>query len=117
MRPQAYKNYVTKIVTRKNSITGTAYSADPAIFAWELANEPRTSKGYEDGLGVPRGSLIKAWIAEMAAFIRSLDSHHMVNAALPIWKCSSSWTLHASSSSIACECMPVACLLRLCQPV
>ena len=99
---QAYKNYITKIVTRKNSITGVAYSADPAVFAWELANEPRTSQGYEDALGLPRGSLIRAWVGEMAAFIRSLDSHHMVGLVpcFPIRKrpWSTSWTAACPST-------------------
>lgn len=29
------------ILTRKNSITGIQYRDDPAIFGWELINEPR----------------------------------------------------------------------------
>ena len=28
-------------MTRKNSISGVKYSEEPAIFAWELMNEPR----------------------------------------------------------------------------
>jgi hypothetical protein len=35
-----YKNNVERIVTRVNSITGVAYRDDPAIFGWELINEP-----------------------------------------------------------------------------
>lgn len=29
------------IVTRKNSLSRVKYSDEPAIFAWELINEPR----------------------------------------------------------------------------
>ncbi|KAK6932822.1 Glycoside hydrolase, family 5 [Dillenia turbinata] len=36
-----YKAYVKAIVTRKNSLSGVKYSEEPAIFAWELMNEPR----------------------------------------------------------------------------
>ncbi|KMT04224.1 hypothetical protein BVRB_8g185180 [Beta vulgaris subsp. vulgaris] len=36
-----YKAYVKAIVTRKNSLTGVRYYEEPAIFAWELINEPR----------------------------------------------------------------------------
>lgn len=28
-------------MTRKNSLSGVKYSEEPAIFAWELINEPR----------------------------------------------------------------------------
>ena len=35
-----YQTNVRTIVTRVNSITGIKYSDDPAIFAWELINEP-----------------------------------------------------------------------------
>jgi hypothetical protein len=74
---QAYKNYVAVILNRINTITGVRYSADPTIFAWELANEPRTSKGYDALMGVPHGSVVKAWVSEMAAYFRSLDPNHM----------------------------------------
>ena len=78
MQAQAYKNYVAAILGRVNTITGVRYSQDPTIFSIELANEPACSTGYEDKLGVPRGSIVKAWVSEMAAFIRSLDASHMV---------------------------------------
>lgn len=78
MPDQAYKNYIHKIVTRVNTITGVAYINDPTVFAWELANEPHCNDGYEDKLGVPRGSIVRAWVAEMAAYVKSLDSNHMV---------------------------------------
>ena len=35
-----YLNNVEKIVTRTNALTGIAYKDDPAIFAWDLINEP-----------------------------------------------------------------------------
>lgn len=35
-----YTNNVKTIVTRRNSLTGIEYRDDPAIFGWELINEP-----------------------------------------------------------------------------
>ena len=78
MHMQAYKNYVKTILMRTNTYTGLPYSQDPAIFAWELANEPRTSNNYESSRGLKPGGIIKVWISEMAAFVRSLDQNHMV---------------------------------------
>lgn len=75
---QAYKNYVSKILMRKNTITGVNYREDPTIFALELANEPRCNDGYEASLSLKPGTIVRAWVAEMAAYIRSLDPNHMV---------------------------------------
>lgn len=66
-------------MTRKNTITGITYRDDPTIFALELANEPRCNDGYEVSVGLKPGTIIRAWVAEMAAYIRSLDPNHMVS--------------------------------------
>lgn len=58
----AYKNYVSFIVNR--------YKSSPAIFAWELCNEPRCN-------GCPT-SVITNWASEISAYIKSLDPTHMV---------------------------------------
>ena len=76
---QAYKGWVNHVITRKNSLTETTYSDDPTIFAWELANEPRC-KGTG---GVPTSpncttTTITNWVNMMSAYIKSLDSNHMI---------------------------------------
>ncbi|KAK5632647.1 hypothetical protein RRF57_008361 [Xylaria bambusicola] len=57
-----YKNYIKTVVSR--------YSSSPAVFAWELANEPRC-RGCAT-------SVITKWATEISAYIKSLDSKHMV---------------------------------------
>ena len=64
-----YRDYVRHVVSRVNSLTGIPYKDDPTIMMWELMNEPRT----EDQRA------LSAWIDEMAGFIKSLDSHHLVS--------------------------------------
>ena len=43
-----YKDYVTAIILRKNSLTGTVYRDDPTILAWDIANEP-SNPGDDSG--------------------------------------------------------------------
>ena len=68
---QAYRNYVEQIVNRRNTITGRLYRDDPAILAWELANEPRCENngGVETLLG---------WVDEMSGLIKGLDANHLI---------------------------------------
>ncbi|XP_039119967.1 mannan endo-1,4-beta-mannosidase 6-like [Dioscorea cayenensis subsp. rotundata] len=70
-----YKDYVKTIVTRKNTYSGVTYSDEPAIFAWELMNEPRCISNSS-------GPLLQAWITEMASYIKSLDSNHLVTVGI-----------------------------------
>jgi mannan endo-1,4-beta-mannosidase len=59
-----YRAHIAMLVNRVNPYTGRAYRDEPAVFSWELANEPR------------RYPL--TWIYETAAYIKSLDPNHMV---------------------------------------
>jgi mannan endo-1,4-beta-mannosidase len=68
-----YKQLVRTIVERKNPLTGTAYKDEPAIFAWELINE---------GDIVKPASLVQNWVAEMSAYVKTLDSRHLVSSGL-----------------------------------
>ncbi|HWQ87759.1 mannanase [Brevundimonas sp.] len=72
-----YHAWVRAVVTRTNTVTGVRYADDPAIMAWQLANEPR-----------PAGSEVRAaanlpafygWIAGTARLIKSLDPDHLVS--------------------------------------
>jgi mannan endo-1,4-beta-mannosidase len=57
-----YRKYVKTVVSR--------YLNSPAIFAWELANEPRCS-----GCNV---SVVTEWAKKSARYIKNLDPIHMV---------------------------------------
>jgi len=67
----AYQNWVRALLTRRNTRTGRIYADEPAIMAWELANEPRceVSGGRE---------LLLDWIGEMGRFVKTLDSNHLL---------------------------------------
>ncbi|KAJ4465451.1 glycoside hydrolase [Lentinula aciculospora] len=66
----AYKNYVKTFVTR--------YLNEPGILAWELANEPRCLGSTSASSGTCTIATISTWAEEMSAFIKSIDSNHLV---------------------------------------
>jgi len=66
-----YMEYVKAILTRRNTYSGIKYCDEPAIFAWELMNEPRCVSNSS-------GPYIQSWIEEMAAYIKSLDRKHLI---------------------------------------
>ncbi|KAF3321720.1 mannan endo-1,4-beta-mannosidase 5-like protein [Carex littledalei] len=70
-----YQNHIKSILTRVNTITKLAYKDEPAILAWELINEPRCQSDYS-------GRTINAWVEEMAAYTKSLDSNHLLEVGM-----------------------------------
>lgn len=72
-----YRDYIRAVVTRKNSVTGVGYVADPTIMAWQLANEPRPAGG--DKAAIPNLPNFYRWIDETARYIKTLDPNHLVS--------------------------------------
>ncbi len=68
----AYQNYIRYIVNR--------YKSSPAIFAWQLCNEPRCH-GCDP-------SIITNWATTTSSLIKSLDPAHMVSLGDEGWFCS-----------------------------
>jgi len=58
-----FKKTITFVLMRKNTLTGITYREDKAILAWETGNELYSPP---------------AWTAEIAAYIKSLDTNHLV---------------------------------------
>jgi mannan endo-1,4-beta-mannosidase len=67
-----YREHVEKIVSRRNTVTGALYRDDPTIFSYELMNEAQAPTG--------RWAARRAWVAEMSAFVKSLDANHLVTS-------------------------------------
>ncbi|KAF7289994.1 Glycoside hydrolase family 5 protein [Mycena kentingensis (nom. inval.)] len=66
----AFKTYVRAIVTR--------YANEPAVFAWELANEPRCAGTSTVASSTCTPATITTWAKDISAFIKSIDPNHMV---------------------------------------
>jgi mannan endo-1,4-beta-mannosidase len=70
-------DYIREVVTRRNTVTGVPYAQDPAIQAWQLANEPRPGETPE--VLARHMPAYLAWIDGTARYIKSLDPNHMVS--------------------------------------
>ncbi|KAK4237347.1 glycoside hydrolase superfamily [Achaetomium macrosporum] len=57
-----YKKYIKAVASR--------YANSPAVFAWELANEPRCKGCSTD--------VVYKWATDISAYIRSLDPSHVI---------------------------------------
>ena len=71
---ELYLGHLRNIVGRTNSITGKPYKDDPAIFAWQLGNEPRcfsSEKEIQDGF--------IGWMTKAAAIVKELDPNHLLS--------------------------------------
>ncbi|EMD37800.1 carbohydrate-binding module family 1 protein/glycoside hydrolase family 5 protein [Gelatoporia subvermispora B] len=66
----AYQSYVKTFVSR--------YLDEPGILAWELANEPRCTGSTGTSTGTCTTKTITQWIETMSAFVKSIDSNHLV---------------------------------------
>ncbi|KAJ4898243.1 hypothetical protein Rs2_25037 [Raphanus sativus] len=69
---QSYMNHVKTVVNRVNTFTKVAYKDEPTIMAWELMNEPQCRADTS-------GKTLTAWISEMASYVKSLDSKHLLS--------------------------------------
>ena len=70
---QLFYNHIRAIVGRTNSLTGRPYKEDPAIFAWQIGNEPRC---FSDDPAVRQGFL--GWLTESARLIKEIDPNHLL---------------------------------------
>jgi mannan endo-1,4-beta-mannosidase len=76
---QAYKNWITHLLNRTNTITGVKYKDDPTIFSWELGNEPRCINANLPTSGQCTTQTLVAWAREMSAHVKSQDPNHMLS--------------------------------------
>jgi lysophospholipase L1-like esterase len=76
-----FRNYISNLLNRTNSVTGVQYKYEEHIFAWEIGNELRNPADYSNpagGTNASRGDEIRDWYQEIAQFIKGIDPNHMV---------------------------------------
>ena len=69
-----YKDYISTLLNHTNVYTGRQYKDEPAVFAWELANEPRCSTDPQ-----AQNDVLYNWAKEMSEYVKSIDPDHMVS--------------------------------------
>ncbi len=101
---------------RVNTINGLTYKNDPAVFSWNIVNEPRcSSTGATDGSCT---SGIQGFIDSMASFIKGVDKNHMVSlfrtpsslSSQEIWELLGKVPCHSQKSSSVRCCLGLALL-------
>ncbi len=68
---ESYNKQVNLILDRTNKYSHRKYTEDPAIMAWELANEPRPMRAAA-------ADAYRLWISDAAAMIKTRDKNHLV---------------------------------------
>jgi mannan endo-1,4-beta-mannosidase len=73
-----FRDYISMLINRINSISGQQYKNDPTIMAWQLANEPRPAPGINTNK--KHLDEFDSWICQTARFIRTLDPNHLISS-------------------------------------
>ena len=68
-----YRTFIEKILNYESKYSGKKLKDDPAVLAWELMNEPRSSTAEKSGV-------VLEWLTEMAKLVKSIDKNHLVLA-------------------------------------
>lgn len=85
-----FYDHVKHVVSRTNTITGKPYKDDPAIFSWQIGNEPRCFRADADGQAA-----FVDFMWTTAALIKSIDPNHMVSSGSEgLWGCENSMDLY-----------------------
>ncbi len=72
---ELFYNHVRHVVSRTNTVTGKPYKDDPAIFSWQIGNEPRCFRSDQAGQDA-----FVDFMWTTAALIKSIDPNHMVSS-------------------------------------
>lgn len=85
-----FEKHLQTVVSRVNSLTGKPYSEDPAIFSWQISNEPRC---FSDDPAVQDAFV--DWLHRAARIIKQNDPNHLVSVGSEgSWGCENNLDLY-----------------------
>lgn len=94
---ELYHRYMEMLINRQNTVNGRLYKDDSTIMSWQICNEPRPGN-WETVKEVSPAYI--EWIKNTAAFIRSLDSKHLISTGSEgVWGCNGAEDTYRSSQS------------------
>lgn len=74
---ELFREHITHVLNRRNTVTGRRYHDDPAIMAWQLANEPRP--GLDNPATEANLPAFYTWMDETARFIKTRAPRQLVS--------------------------------------
>ncbi|NOS72851.1 MAG: cellulase family glycosylhydrolase [Verrucomicrobia bacterium] len=72
-----FREHITHLVTRRNTVSGHRYYDDRTIMAWQLSNEPRP--GRDNSAAEANLPAFYNWMDETARFIKTLAPRQLVS--------------------------------------
>lgn len=94
-----YKDWISHVLNRTNTLTGVRYADDPTVMTWELGNEPRCkgSGVYPPSPQCSTDTLLR-WADEMSRHVKSIDRRHLTSVGDEGFFCddqaSNDWTIN-----------------------
>ena len=79
---ETFRAAIRQLIGRKNSVSGRAYTQDPTIMSWQLANEPRPGS---DANARPHFDVFVKWQHDTAGFIKKLAPKQLVSTGNEGW--------------------------------
>lgn len=73
-----YRNQMRHVLGHVNAKTGVAWKDEPAIWSWDVSNEPRILYGTPGTTYASRTREMVSWYAEMSAALRAIDRIHRI---------------------------------------
>lgn len=75
----AFRKRMEVVISRVNTVNGRKYAQDPTILAWMIVEEPISAPAnYPKGSPNVTAAQLGAWVEEMASYVKSLDSNHLI---------------------------------------